>query len=187
MTRPPRIDDDTLLMRLSRVFRQEGYDAASLGRLATATGLQKASLYHRFPGGKAQMAREVLSAAHRWLDAHVLTPLRGDGPPAARIQAMIAELDRFYEGGTQACLLNILSSPPMGQVPFDDLVRTALEDWAAALATALRDHGLASAEAESRAWRALAQVQGSLVLARGLGTPTPFQDCLARLEGDLLG
>lgn len=187
MTRPPRIDDDTLLMHLSRVFRREGYEAASLGRLAEATGLKKASLYHRFPGGKAQMAREVLAAAQRWLDAHVLAPLQGDEPPAARIRAMTAELDRFYEGGTQACLLNILSSPPAEQGPFDDLVRGALTDWHAALVKTLRDHGLDADEAAARAQRALVLIQGSLVLARGLGTPAPFQDCLAQLEDELLG
>ncbi|MEO0971892.1 MAG: helix-turn-helix domain-containing protein, partial [Pseudomonadota bacterium] len=60
MPRPASINDDDLLDRLSSVFREVGYEEASMALLASASGLKKASLYHRFPGGKEQMAREVL-------------------------------------------------------------------------------------------------------------------------------
>ena len=57
---PPRIvSEDQLLDSLVGVFGDRGYDAASLSDIASATGLQKSSLYHRFPGGKQQMATEV--------------------------------------------------------------------------------------------------------------------------------
>ena len=63
MSRTSAIDDGELIARLSGVFRDVGYEGATLSALAAATGLQKASLYHRYPGGKQQMADEVLAAA----------------------------------------------------------------------------------------------------------------------------
>ena len=50
MARPQSVQDQDLMQRLSCVFRDVGYDGASLSILSEATGLKKASLYHRFPG-----------------------------------------------------------------------------------------------------------------------------------------
>jgi len=185
MPRPTSIADDDLLLRLTREFRRVGYEGATLATLSKATGLKKASLYHRFPGGKEQMAREVLSAADEWLEAHMLEPLRSDRPAAERIEAMIQELDRFYEGGRQACLLNVLAAPVGESGPFGDLVRDALEKWIAALAATLEDMGLDSTTAQHQARRAIALVEGSLVVARGLGTTEPFEECLSSLRREL--
>ena len=51
-----------LLNALSDVFRKRGYEGATLAELAAAANLGRASLYHHFPGGKAEMARQVLEA-----------------------------------------------------------------------------------------------------------------------------
>lgn len=51
---------DALLEQLVVVFRERGYEGATLVQLAAATGLGKASLYHHFPGGKAEMAAVLL-------------------------------------------------------------------------------------------------------------------------------
>jgi TetR/AcrR family transcriptional regulator, lmrAB and yxaGH operons repressor len=63
MARTQSISEADLIGRLSLVFRDRGYEGAALADLASAAGLKKASLYHRFPGGKQQMAEEVMAAA----------------------------------------------------------------------------------------------------------------------------
>ena len=50
MARKTTVDDDELLEKLTKVFTSYGYDGASLTILSSATGLKRASLYHRFPG-----------------------------------------------------------------------------------------------------------------------------------------
>ena len=85
MPRPKAVDDPALIARLTGVFRADGYDGASLTALAGAAGLKKASLYHRFPGGKAQMAQEALADAFDWFAAHVIAPLDRPGAPADRL------------------------------------------------------------------------------------------------------
>lgn len=186
MARPATITDDVLIAKLSEVFRDAGYDGASLARLAAATGLQKASLYHRFPGGKDQMADAVLRGAEEWLGAHVLTPLSAPGDPRARVRAVARALDEFYAGGRQACLLNLLASPPGAPGPLADRIRGAFQAFIDALTAVLRDAGFDAATARARAERAVVLVQGSLVLARGLNTPRPFRTVLRRLEDELL-
>lgn len=187
MGRPVLVRDDDLLARLSLTFRDVGYEAASMAVLSERTGLKRASLYHRFPSGKEQMAHEVLAGAHAWLDENVLAPLRTDDGPAVRVAAMIEALGRFYENGERACLLNMLSGPINEDGPFVEAIRETLEAWIDALARCVEETGVPRVEARTRAVRAVSLVQGSLVVSRGLGTTVPFADALATLPPLLFG
>ncbi len=185
MARTSTIDDEELLDRLSKVFRDAGFAGASLAALSEASGLQRASLYHRFPDGKEQMAREVLNAAGAWLAANVLTPLRSDAPPRERVAAITVRLKEFYSGGKQACLLNMLSSAQIHDGPFTKQIKAMFSALIDALAGVLVDAGLGNAEARRRAERAVMLMQGSLVLSRGMGTTRPFKTFLTMLPDEL--
>jgi TetR/AcrR family transcriptional repressor of lmrAB and yxaGH operons len=186
MARPALIEDAELLQRISAVFKDAGYEAASLTQLSKASGLKRASLYHRFPGGKEQMAREVLEGADTWLKSHVLDPLTSDIPPRQRVQAVADAFDGFYEGGAQSCLLNMLSSTGVREAPFALPIRRSFECMIDALARASEDSGMPTDRARARAERVVVMLQGSLVVSRGLGTTRPFRDFLRALPNQLL-
>src|SRR4029077_20496061 len=93
----------------------------SLAALAAAVGLGKASLYQKFPEGKAQMGAEVLTEIGRSLENEVLSVLRQDAPPIARFKKMLVAVSKFYDGGQLSCLIDTLSLGDAGQ-----LYRTAL-------------------------------------------------------------
>lgn len=185
--RPARIEDDDLLDRLSRVFRDVGYEGATLSMLSEGAGLKRASLYHRFPGGKEQMAREVLAHASSWLEEEILTTLRGEQRPEKRIKAMTEKLDRFYSGGRQACLLNMLSSASIHEGPFVEPIKSAFEAWIDALAGVAMDAGVDRRTAGRRAERVIMLLQGSLVFARGTGSVRPFKEFLKSIPDELFG
>ena len=187
MARRVTINDEELISRLTAVFREVGYDGASLSALSEATGLKKASLYHRFPDGKEQMAKEVLVSAEKWLSENILNPLEEQSPPEERIRAMARKLDEFYAGGRQACLLNMLSSSRIHQGPFTKFIKNMFTVWIKALTKVLEESGLEREAARLRSARAIALLQGSLVLARGMGSTKPFRDFLAGLPDELLG
>jgi len=187
MARPLSVDEDELLSRLASVFRDLGYEGASLSALSEGAGLQKASLYHRFPGGKQQMAEEVLAAALGWFNEHVLAPLKGRGPASERIAAVTNKLDNFYSGGRKACLLNMLSAPRGKDGPFSAAIAAAFEALIDAFARLARDAGATPKAARRKAERAVMLMQGSLVLSRGLNSTEPFQSFLSALPEDLLG
>lgn len=187
MARLATIDDQDLVNKLTGVFRDVGYYGASLSALSEATGLKKASLYHRFPEGKEQMAREVLASAEAWLSEHILSVLKNGTPPEQRIRGMVKKLDAFYSGGRQACLLNMLSSAHIHQGPFKKLIKGVFVAWIEALQTVLIEAGFDEETAGIRAQRTVALIQGSLVLSRGMGTTKPFKETLSRLPQELLG
>lgn len=187
MARPQSIDEEELIARLSCVFRDVGYEGASLAMLSEATGLQKASLYHRFPGGKQQMAEEVLASALSWYHEQILSPLAGEGSPDERIATVARHLDNFYAGGRQACLLNMLAAPRAHGGPFAAAIKGAFEALIKAFTVLANDAGHAPEAARSRAERAVMLLHGSLVMSRGLGSPKPFKTFLEALPQELFG
>ena len=187
MARRALVEDNELLARLGTTFRDVGYEGASLALLSESTGLKKASLYHRFPGGKEEMGAEVLAEAGRWLRDHVIVPLAGPGSPRERLQSMTRELDQFYDGGRKSCLLNMLSAPIGTSGTFGSAIRVLFEAFIDALAKVAIEAGAEKHEARARAERVVALIQGSLVLARGLGTAAPFRRLITDLADDLLG
>ena len=78
-----------VLDRLLDTFRGDGYDGASLAQLSAVTGLGKSSLYHHFPGGKSDMALQVLAHMSAGLERDLLAPMQGSGTPQERLDAML--------------------------------------------------------------------------------------------------
>ena len=70
------ITDEELLDRALELFRLHGFEGVSLSRLSEAIGLQKASLYHRYPGGKGQIVLAAVARVAQWFGEHVFALLK---------------------------------------------------------------------------------------------------------------
>ncbi|WP_322514320.1 TetR/AcrR family transcriptional regulator [Rhodopseudomonas palustris] len=178
-------DRAALLPLLGEVFRAHGYEGASLALISQATGLGKGSLYHFFPGGKKQMAEEVLAEIDGWFETHIFAPLRDTDDPRAAIAAMLAGVDDYFRSGARVCLVGVIA---LGHArdDFAAPVNDYFLRWQEALATALRRHGLGAAVARRRAEDAVLTIQGALVLARARNDAKVFTRALAELKVRLL-
>lgn len=179
------IPRDEVVARLQRVFRERGFDGASLSELSRATGLGKSSLYHYFPGGKDDMAIAVLDRIDAWMRDRALLPLRGAGPPQERLRAMLRALDEFYAGGRDACVLGTLVLGG-ARARFADYLKNAFEGWVGALRELAVEAGVATRDARDRAEDAVVRIEGALILAGALDDPAPFRRALRAVERDLL-
>ena len=103
------VDDEAVFEALFGVFREVGYEGATLARLAKATGLKRASLYHRFPGGKEEMAKAVLEAVELRVEADLIAGLRGPGSVEERLDGFLEAIRGLYNGGRSACVWDVLS------------------------------------------------------------------------------
>ncbi|GJL57105.1 MAG: TetR family transcriptional regulator [Nitrospirales bacterium] len=180
-----KVNENELLDRLTDVFRTYGYEGASLSKISEVTGLQRASLYHRFPGGKEDMAKAVLERAGQWLTGQVLAPLSEPGKPADRIRHMAKELHSFYAGGKHCCLLDSLS---FGSDDSDirQHVQQGMSEWVDKLAKVVREAGVSSKNARQHAQDAISHIQGTLVVARVMKDYGPFERMLSELPTTLL-
>jgi AcrR family transcriptional regulator len=168
-----------ILPILAELFREHGYEGASLSLISERTGLGKGSLYHFFPGGKEEMAAAVLDEIDGWFEQQIFAPLRdADNPPEA-IAAMLDAVDRYFRSGRRICLVGALALND-ARDRFAERIRSYFARWRDALTQALERRGDTENEASARAEDVLAAIQGGLVLARALDDPGAYERILAR-------
>lgn len=175
---------ETYIPHLLRLFRQHGYDGATLAKISEATGLGKASLYHHFPGGKDEMVETVLDYLAGWMEQNIVQPLQSPGDPVARLRSMGERLKDVYEGGRQPCLSAIVLMGSARDL-FHQRVQTLYQVWITAIAAVLTEMGQAPSLAQERATDAVIAIQGALIVAQGLNDPTPFQRVIKELPEKL--
>lgn len=169
---------------IAEVFREHGYDGASLTLITAATGLGKGSLYHFFPGGKEEMAAAVLANIDRWFETEIFAPLRREDPEDA-IPEMIRNVTAYFRSGRRVCLVGAFALSDVRDrfaAPIEDYFRR----WVGALRAALRRRGVDKAGAQRRAEIAVAAIQGALVLSRALKDDSVFVRSAERLAAELL-
>lgn len=150
----------------------------------TSTSLVKASLYHRFPGGKEEMAIAVIDWVSRIFAEHILAPLQDQGPPHRGLTLTASRIKTFYAGGAKACLLETMSFAVSPSIR--EHVWKALDYWIGAFAQFAAANGFPGDAAHSRAEEAVASIEGALVLARLTGDRNVFERALAALPSYLI-
>lgn len=173
------------IAKLIPIFRQYGYEGATLKRLSQATGLGKASLYHHFPNGKEGMAAAVLEYIGSSFKNNVLNPLMGRGEPAQKLQKMCRGLKKFYSEGKNNCFLEIMSVGEADSL-FHQQLKWQLITWTDTLANVLVEAEIEPELAKQRSQDAIGQIQGALVLVRILDDTTPFERVVATLPERIL-
>jgi AcrR family transcriptional regulator len=179
---PARAD---LLPLLAEVFRAHGYEGATLTLISEATGLGKGSLYHFFPGGKAQMATEVLAEIDGWFETNIFAPLRKADDPDAAIAGMIGAVDGYFRSGNRVCLVGVIALGASRDM-FAVQVRDYFVRWNDALTRLLARTGLSARAARRRSTDALLGIQGALVLARAMDDPKIFGQTMIDVTARLL-
>ena len=171
---------------LLKLFRQFGYEGVTLSKISQETGLGKASLYHHFPKGKAEMAEAALIHVNQWLETSIFQILEcTEKSPIARFKSMCEESNRFFNQGQNSCLLAVLVIEKSSDDLFHLQISSAFSRWIEAIAKVLIDAGLDEASAKIRAEDAIISIQGALILSHGLRDFASFQRVLDRLPQNL--
>ncbi|APH59191.1 TetR/AcrR family transcriptional regulator [Granulibacter bethesdensis] len=182
MEQPERM---SVIAALGEVFREHGYEGASLSLITARTGLGKGSLYHLFPGGKQDMAEAVLADVARWFEEQVFRPLREQTDTKAAIIAMSEACIAYFRGGGRVCLVGAWALSETRD-RFRTQIMTYFSAWRDALADALTRGGVAEHTAHRRAEEAVALIQGALVAARALDDAALFPRVLRDLSASLV-
>jgi TetR/AcrR family transcriptional regulator, lmrAB and yxaGH operons repressor len=179
----PRIGAERpdIIAALAEVFREHGYDGATLALISKATCLGKGSLYHFFPGGKDEMMVAVLTDIDQWFEDNVFAQLRSREDPAEAISVMFEAVIDYFRSGRRVCLVGALA---LGQAR--DRFAAAINDyfarWIEALEHGLRGQRDVGEDASLRAEEIVLGIQGAIVLSRAIDDPTVFERAMSRLQ-----
>jgi TetR/AcrR family transcriptional repressor of lmrAB and yxaGH operons len=170
---------------LIKLFRQFGYEGVTLSKISQETGLGKASLYHHFPRGKAEMAETALTYVNTWLETNILEILDRPEPAIAKFQAMCEEVSKFFNEGQNSCLWAVLLMEQSSDDLFHAQISGAFSQWIEAIAKVLVTAGLEETLAKERGEDAMIMIQGALILSHSLKDIAPFRRVLQLLPNQL--
>jgi AcrR family transcriptional regulator len=164
----------------AELFRRQGYAGTGVKHIAMQADATLGSVYHYFPGGKDQLANEVLRTAGRFFLALYEAIAAGapDLPTAVRNFFAGAAETLENTGYADACPIatvaaDIASTNPLLRQATADV----FESWLAGLAEDAVEAGIAAERARPLALRVLALLEGAFLLSRSLRSVEPMVAC----------
>jgi AcrR family transcriptional regulator len=172
---------ESLLHLLRQEFEQLGYDGATLSQLAAATGLSKASLYHHFPAGKAEMAAVLLRESVAELEKLAFSRLSGPQSANRRLVEFLTGFSDYARAGEGSCLVTVFSNGTAAAT-HGDTVAQQYRDWIRRLAVVFEELGMKPKRAERQATELLSGLYGHLSTARITREPERFRRYVKRMK-----
>ena len=169
----------------ARLFGERGFAGAGLRDVVAHSAAPRGSIYHHFPGGKAQLAQEAVGLAS---DAATGTLERAPDP----IEALHACLDdwrrRLEDSDFQAgSTIAAAATTPADVTGTREAAAAAYARWAETFPNALRENGVRRKKAARLATLASAAIEGALVLCRARRDTAPLDDVGRELEVAIAG
>ena len=182
--RPRGYDPDCVLAALTRVFREQGYEATSVEDLISAAGLSRSSFYNAYGSKRGAM----LAVLQRHCDVH-RAELRGlaraGDPPQAQARAVI---DGHFDAEVAAtgCFIGDAAAELSARDADVQAIVAAFRDRLVDDFTALAAPLVGEAEAPERARAAYALALGAGVMRKS-GVSAEAVESLRREARRLLG
>jgi TetR/AcrR family transcriptional repressor of lmrAB and yxaGH operons len=176
---------EALLAASVRLFRQKGYAATGLAEILSESGAPKGSLYHYFPGGKAEIGAEAVALAGKTV-AHTLEDLAAETDGPGELMARYLDLLAGWMAASDFRDGCPITTTLLETVPEHEAIRqagaAAFDSWAGVLTESAVAAGIPLARAESLARFAISALEGALIQCRVTGDAAPL-----RLVADELG
>lgn len=157
-----------------RLFCMQGYAATGLAQLIEESGSPKGSFYFHFPGGKRELALDVI-AAYRARTAAGLRAAASatEGQPEKFVSVLVNQLagEMAKSAWTKGCVGQVLAqelAPKDAEVA--DALQVLFDEWAQIIGQALGSRSTYM----QRATALVAALEGARTLARACRSRAPF-------------
>jgi len=170
------------------LFRERGVHGTSLSDVVAHSSAPRGSIYHWFPGGKAQLAEEATRYSGEFIAGGIAAALDEDEPVAA-VRAFAAPWREILRDSDFSAGCPIVSATLEGdRAPGARAAAgAAFARWQELLAGAFAGRGVAPARARSLATLAVAAVEGAIVLSRAQRSSAPLERVAGELESIVAG
>ncbi|MEV0297548.1 TetR/AcrR family transcriptional regulator [Nocardia sp. NPDC050710] len=165
------------------VLRERGVGGVTIDAVLARSGAPRGSVYHHFPGGRAEIVSEALKFAG---DAIGEIVDRGAVDGYSEALRQFVDLWRnILEGSdySAGCPVVAVAVGPVEESPelFADAA-SIFERWRTTLATGIAREGLSSTTAQHLATMSIAAVEGAVILCRAQRSSEPLDEVVQQLE-----
>jgi AcrR family transcriptional regulator len=165
------------------LFRRKGVDGTAFSDVIAHSGAPRGSIYHHFPGGKAELAEEATRYAGEYVAAALAAALAEDDP-VATVSGFSSALGEGLSAADFEDGCPIVAAALEGRrTPGARMAAgEAIRRWEGLLAESFEQNGVAAERARSIATMIVASLEGAVVLARAQGSIEPIDRVGGELE-----
>jgi TetR/AcrR family transcriptional repressor of lmrAB and yxaGH operons len=178
-----RRDGRALLLNGARqLLAEKGYAGMELRDVAARGHAPRGSIYHHFPGGKTQLAREAAELEGTTIRDLIERSLRERG--LKETLSMFGEVFRRRVADHPERIGCPVAAAALARPEDAELAAAAtaaFQSWERPIAAALRDEGVSAADAEAFAGLVVSTVEGALLRARAAGSQEPLDSAIGGL------
>ncbi|MFH8485024.1 TetR/AcrR family transcriptional regulator [Streptomyces longisporoflavus] len=186
----PRKSDsrDRMILSAAALLREYGASATSIDQVLAHSGAPRGSVYHHFPGGRAQLIDEAVALAGDFITGLIDAAMQAEDPVEAVDAFFALWRDRLVESGFRAgCPIVAVAVETNDEAP--QLVRSAaavFARWQEALAALFLRHGLTEDRSRRLGAFIIAAVEGAVIMCRAEQSTAPIEAAAAEIHDLLL-
>jgi AcrR family transcriptional regulator len=175
-----------MLRSAALLIRERGVEATSFADVIAASGAPRGSIYHHFPGGKAELAAATVDWAGGVIERQIVRAGR-DGEPIAVLRGFVAGWREVLESSDFRAGCPIVAVTVESEAGPEAVAAAghAFGRWQDLIAGTLRDAGVERAKARRLATLVVAAIEGAIVLSRARRDVRPLRDVGRELEATL--
>jgi AcrR family transcriptional regulator len=171
-----------LLGGARQLLAEKGYAGMELRDVAERGKAPRGSIYHHFPGGKVQLAREAAELEGTTIRDLIERSLEQRG--LKETLAMFGEIFRRRVVDHPERIGCPVAAAALARPEDPELAAVAtaaFQSWERPIAAALRDEGVGRKDAETFAALVVSTVEGALLRARAAGSTDPLDSAIGGL------
>jgi TetR/AcrR family transcriptional repressor of lmrAB and yxaGH operons len=159
------------------VLADKGYSGTGTAEILALAHLPKGSLYHAFPGGKADLALAAAEEASRLMLRSISDAFEPHDSFDTGLADWAQALARAFESGPwrRGCPISAILLESRDHPGFAPAAAAAYGRWARALSYQAMRCGADEVAADAAGARILLALQGAFVLARAAGDGAPLR------------
>ncbi|WP_245883170.1 TetR/AcrR family transcriptional regulator [Streptomyces hyaluromycini] len=182
---PRRSDSRERMLRgASELLREYGAGATSIDRVLARTGAPRGSVYHHFPGGRAQLVEEAVTRSGDHMLRRIDAAMEAEDPLDAVDSFFALWRERLAESGYRVgCPIVAVAAETNDEAP--QLARSAaavFARWQEALAAHFHRHGLPQPRSTRLAAFVIAALEGAVIMSRAGRTTAPLDAAAAEMR-----
>ena len=173
-----------MVLSAAALLREHGAAATSVDRVLAHSGAPRGSVYHYFPGGRAQLIEEAVALAGAFIAGLIETATQADDPLEAVDAFFALWRDRLISSEFRAgCPIVAVAVETNDDAP--QLMRSAaavFARWRDALGAMFVHHGLPPERSRRLAGFIIAAVEGAVIMCRAEQRIDPLEAAGAEIH-----
>lgn len=159
------------------LLREHGVAGTTIDRVLAVSGAPRGSVYHHFPGGRAQLLSEAVEFATESIIE--LAGATGEGDPTAALDAFVALwreqlVASEFRAGCPVLAVVVDADPALPELA--EQAGEAFVRWQSVLAEMLVERGMTTTTADRLALQSLCILEGAVAVSRARREISPLDE-----------